>query len=71
MGEVRIEGVDQSDEAAASTTMPFEKTSRSPRFMNWLGMNRSRARIDERRGKSWYAVFAARMRIAAVKNCTT
>ena len=55
----------------ASPITPFEKTSRSPRFMNWRGMNRSRARIADRRGKSWYAVFAARMRIEAVKNDRT
>ena len=53
-----------------STITPFEKTSRSPRLANWRGMNRSRARIDDRRGKSWYDVFAARIRIAAVKNWT-
>ena len=37
--------------------------------MNCDGMNRSRARIDERRGKSWNAVLAARIRMPAVKNC--
>src|ERR687892_430697 len=52
--------------STVSDSTPFENTSRSPRFRNCDGMNRSRARIDARRGKSWYAVFAARTRIAAV-----
>ena len=47
---------------------PFEKTRRSPRFSNWRGRKRSRARIEESRGKSWYEVFAARTRIAAVND---
>ncbi len=55
---------------APRTMTPFENTRRSPRLANWRGMNRSRARIDERRGKSWYDVFAARTRIAVVKNWT-
>ena len=38
---------------APSTITPFENTSRSPRLANCRGMNRSRARIDESRGKSW------------------
>jgi hypothetical protein len=29
-------------------------------------MNRSRAKIAESRGKSWYAVFAARIKIPTV-----
>ena len=36
----------------ASTMMPFENTSRSPRLANWRGRNPSRAMIDDRRGKS-------------------
>ena len=56
--------------APARTTTPFENTRRSPRLRNWLGMNWSRARIDDRRGKSWNAVFAARTRIPAVKTCS-
>ena len=51
--------------------MPFENTSRSPRLRNCEGMNPSRARIEASRGKSWYAVFAARMRIRAVNVCST
>src|SRR5687767_7416617 len=39
---------------------PFENTRRSPRLLNCRGMNLSCARIDESRGKSAYAVFAAR-----------
>ena len=39
--------------------------------MNCLGAYRSRARIDARRGKSWYAVFAARIKISAVNAWTT
>ncbi len=67
--QVRVEGDDDhARERTPGTITPFEKTSRSPRFMNWRGMKRSRARIDDRRGKSWYAVFAARIRIEAVKN---
>ena len=38
---------------APSTITPFENTNRSPRLANCRGMNRSRARMDERRGKSW------------------
>ena len=36
----------------ASTMMPLENTSRSPRLANWRGRNPSRAMIDDRRGKS-------------------
>src|SRR2546428_722530 len=39
--------------------MPLEKTSRSPCVANCRGMNRSRARKKERRGKSANDVFAA------------
>ncbi len=55
----------------ARTTMPLEKTSRSPRFLNWWGRNSSRAMIDDNRGKSAYAVLAARIRMAKVENCST
>ena len=55
-----------SDEAPARTRTPLENTSRSPRFASWRGRNPSRAMIDESRGKSAYAVLAARVRIAAV-----
>ena len=54
---------------AARTTTPFENTSRSPRLANCFGRNPSAAMIDERRGKSAYAVLAASVRIAAVANC--
>ena len=46
--------------------MPFEKASRSPRFANWRGMNRSRARNEASRGKSAKLVLAARMRMSIV-----
>ena len=45
---------------------PFENTSRSPRLANWRGRKPSWAMIDDSRGKSAYAVFAARMRIENV-----
>ena len=51
--------------------MPFEKTSRSPRFPNWRGKKRSWASIAASRGKPWNDVFAARMRIANVVIWTT
>ncbi len=59
------------DAITARTTIPFEKTRRSPRFLNWWGRNSSRAMIDDSRGKSAYAVLAARMRMAKVENCST
>ena len=46
--------------------MPFEKTSRSPRFANWRGMKPSRARNEASRGKSAKRVLAARIRMRAV-----
>ena len=46
--------------------MPFEKASRSPRFPNWRGMNRSRARNEASRGKSAKLVLAARIRMSIV-----
>ena len=51
--------------------IPFEKTSRSPRFANWRGKKRSRASSAARRGKPWNEVFAARTRIANVVTWTT
>jgi hypothetical protein len=53
-----------------STTMPLEKASRSPRFMNCRGRYRSRATIEASRGKSAYAVLAASTRISIVAACT-
>gem|GEM_PF-4855302 len=50
----------------ASTMIPKEKASRSPRCANCRGMNRSTARIDARRGKPEKLVFAARTRMIAV-----
>ena len=47
-------------------TIPLLKTSLSPRFPNCLGINRSRARKEARRGKSAKAVLAANTRTAAV-----
>ena len=41
-----------TDASTLKITIPFENASRSPWFMNWRGRNRSRARIDDRRGKS-------------------
>ena len=70
--EVGVEGDDHDDRA--------ERPGRSRRWRRRAGrrgsgtargMNRSRARIEASRGKSWYAVFAARTRIAAVNACTT
>ena len=58
------------DAMMASTITPFENTSRSPRFSNCRGRKRSRARIEESRGKSWKEVLAARTRMAAVKTWT-
>ena len=46
--------------------MPFENARRSPRFANWRGMNRSRARKEASRGKSAKLVLAARIRISMV-----
>jgi hypothetical protein len=51
-------------------TMPFEYTSRSPRFASCRGMYPSPAMIDDTRGKSANAVFAARIRMAKVENCS-
>ena len=42
----------RTDDITASTTIPFENTSRSPRFLNWWGRNSSRAMIEDSRGKS-------------------
>ena len=52
---------------AERTSMPFEYTSRSPRFSNCRGMNRSRASSAARRGKPWNDVLAARIRMANVE----
>ena len=51
-------------------TIPFEKTSRSPRFMNCRGTNPSRASSAASRGKPWYDVFAASTRMASVNACS-
>ena len=51
---------------AVSTTIPFEKTRRSPRFVNWRAKKRSRASSAARRGKPWYEVFAASTSTASV-----
>ena len=58
-----------SIEITARPMMPLLKTSRSPRLANWRGMNPSRARIDDRRGKSAKLVWAATTRIAMVAIC--
>ena len=46
--------------------MPFENTRRSPWLANCRGTNRSRARIDDSRGKSAYEVLAASTRMSMV-----
>ena len=51
----------------ASTMIPFENTSRSPRFVNWRAKNRSRASSAANRGKPWNDVFAARTSTASVR----
>jgi hypothetical protein len=59
------------DAATARKTTPLENTRRSPRLVNCRGRKPSRAMNDDRRGKSAYAVLAARTRMAAVANCRT
>ena len=54
---------------AARKMMPLENTSRSPRLANWRGRKPSRAMMEDNRGKSAYAVLAARMRMANVAIC--
>src|SRR5689334_23958491 len=53
------------------TMIPLEKTSRSPRFVNWRAKKRSRASSAARRGNPWYDVLAASTRTASVSVCTT
>src|SRR5437764_1964718 len=53
-----------------STMIPFEKTSRSPRLVNWRAKKRSRASSAARRGNPWYEVFAASTSTASVSACT-
>ena len=59
--------------SSAATTArkmtPLENTSRSPRLANWRGRKPSRAMIDDSRGKSAYAVLAARIKMANVEIC--
>ena len=55
----------------ASATIPVLNASRSPRNANRLGMNPSRARSDDRRGKSAKDVLAARTRMPIVESCRT
>ena len=54
----------------ARIRMPLENTRRSPRLASWRGTKRSRARMDDSRGKSAKAVFAATIRMDAVANCS-
>ena len=54
-----------------SATIPVVNASRSPRKANWRGRNPSRARKEERRGKSAKLVFAASTRMSAVATCAT
>ena len=48
-------------------TIPEVNASRSPRKLNWRGMNPSSARIATSRGNALKLVFAARNRSSAVK----
>ena len=57
--------------AAANATIPFEKTSRCPRFVSWRGMKASPAWKLASRGKSANDVLAARIRISVVPICST
>src|SRR5438094_10114172 len=59
-----------AQEIPVRTRMPFEKTRRSPRFVNWRGKNLSRASNAARRGNPWYEVFAASTSTASVRTCT-
>ena len=54
-----------------SATIPVVKASRSPRKANWRGRKPSRARKEERRGKSAKLVFAASTRMSAVATWAT
>ena len=51
----------------ASTMIPYENASRSPRSANWRGMWPSPARIASSRGKALKLVLAARNSSRAVK----
>ena len=51
--------------------MPFESTSRSPRFASWRGRKPSVATMPASRGKSANAVLADRVRIIAVDACSS
>ena len=51
--------------------IPFENTSRSPRFVNWRAKNRSRASSAASRGNPWKLVFAASTSTASVSTWTT
>ncbi len=55
-----------SPAATASTTMPLEKTSRSPRVCSCRGAYRSCARIEPSTGNPLNAVFAASTSTSAV-----
>ena len=71
---VRVRAVDPQQEAARlrrARRIPFENTSRSPRFVNCCGAKRSRASSAERRGKPWNDVFAARISTSSVRPWTT
>jgi len=72
INRVRLASNTQTSRQAspARTSTPLENTSRSPRLRNCDGMNRSLARIDDKRGKSWNDVFAASTRIPAVNTCS-
>ena len=57
--------------ATASTSIPFDRTSRSPRFASWRGRKPSVATMPARRGKSANAVLAESVRIIAVDACNS
>jgi hypothetical protein len=59
-----IRAIETNDRA----TIPELNARRSPLRANCRGKKPSRARIEERRGKSAKLVFAARMRMPIVEN---
>ncbi len=57
-------------DAAASTRMPLENTSRWPRTVSLRGRNESSATKLTRKGNPVKLVLAARIRISAVAACS-
>ena len=56
--------------ATARKMIPFENTSRCPRFVSWRGMKLSPAWKHASRGKSAKLVFAASTRMSIVPACS-